>query len=473
MMKNFLAKMGLKTKLILTMSSIFILFSLALFIISQNAQRRLIKEMEENIDDLTKAIQVSVEKLTSEEQKKPEILKDLIMRFKKKGINEISILSESREIIASTNPKKIGIVAKSTKDSDFLIKAELGVKSKEEYIKTINVPIIIGDENYGYINIVMHLENLTDVQKRNFYLRLFTTLLIFIFGTIIIIYLADKYTKPVHMIVDATKRVSKGDLTPINIDLSLGPEIKELVVNFNEMIEKLKERQNLEKKIKEMEHIYQIGQLSSAIAHEIKNPLNFINLAIDQIKDELKQINVESKTFELLKSVGSEIDRINNMVQHFLEYGRPLKLNMEYINLFELFEDIEKIIKTKTDDLNIKIEINIDKGINFLGDKEKLAGCFLNLFLNAIDSIKSDGHIIVTGVKKNDRITINFKDTGQGIPEMIADKIFEPYFSSKDTGMGLGLAFTKKILVEHGGDIYLNKEYKNGAEFIISIPTNI
>lgn len=473
MFKNTKINMGLKTKLILTMLSIFILFSLALFLINQNAQRRLIKEMEENIDELTKAIQVSVEKLTSSEEKSSEMLEELIKKFKKKGINEISILSESREILASTNPKKVGLNVKSAKDSDFLIKAELGVKSKEEYLKTITVPIIIGDENYGYINIVMHLENLTDIQKRNFYLRLFTTLLIFIFGTVIIIYLADKYTKPIHMIVDATKRVSKGDLSPINIDLTLGPEIKELVVNFNEMIEKLKERQNLENKIKEMEHTYQIGQLSSAIAHEIKNPLNFITLAIDQIKDELKQTNLENKTFELLKSVGNEIDRINNMVHHFLEYGKPLKLNMEYINLLQLIEDIEKIIKTKTDDLNINIKLNVDRNINFLGDKEKLAGCFLNLFLNSIDSIKSDGFIIITGIKKNDKIIIKFRDTGHGIPEMIADKIFEPYFSSKDTGMGLGLAFTKKILNEHGGEIWLNKEYKNGAEFIISIPTNI
>jgi nitrogen fixation/metabolism regulation signal transduction histidine kinase len=473
MIKNLFSKMGLKTKLILTMSSIFILFSIALFIISQNAQKRLINEMEENIDDLTKAIQVSVEKLTSEEQKNPEALKELIMRFKKKGINEISILSESREIIASTNPKKIGLIAKNPKDSDILIKAELGVKSKEEYLKTINVPIIIGDEHYGYINIAMHMENLTEVQKRNFYLRLFTTMLIFSIGTIIIIYLADKYTKPIHLIVDATQRVSKGDLSPINIDISLGPEIKELVVNFNEMIEKLKEQQNLENKIKEMEHIYQIGQLSSAIAHEIKNPLNFINLAIDEVKDELKQSNITDKPLELLNSVGKEIDRINNMIQHFLEYGKPLKLNMEYINLLDLFIDIIKIIKTKTDDLKIQIVLDIDKNINFLGDKEKLAGCFLNLFLNAIDSIKSNGSIIITGNKKNDKIIISFKDTGHGIPDTIVDKIFEPYFSSKDTGMGLGLAFTKKILLEHGGDILLNREYKDGAEFIVSLPVNI
>ncbi|MCX7770327.1 MAG: HAMP domain-containing histidine kinase [Proteobacteria bacterium] len=473
MIKFLIGKMGLKTKLILTMTSLFILSSIALFIISQNAQKRLIQEMEENIDELTKAIQISVEKLTSEEQKNPEILKDLIMRLKKKGINEISILSESKEIIASTNPKKVGLIAKSIKDSDFLIKAELGVKTKEEYMKTINVPIIIGDEHYGYINIVMHMENLTEVQKRNFYLRLFMTLIIFSLGTLIIIYLADKYTKPVHMIVEATQRVSKGDLSPINVDISLGPEIKELVINFNQMIEKLKERKNLENKIKEMEHIYQIGQLSSAIAHEIKNPLNFINLAIDQVKDELKETKIESKTIELLESVGKEIDRINNMVIHFLEYGKPLKLNMEYLNLFQLFKDIENIIKPKVEDLNINIEMNIDKDINILGDKEKLAGCFINLFLNSIDSIKSNGLIIVNTSKKHDKIYISFKDSGAGIPDIISDKIFEPYFSSKDTGMGLGLAFTKKILLEHGGDIWLNKEYKKGAEFIITIPANI
>lgn len=470
---SLLKNIGLKGKLIITMTTLFIISSLMLFLISQNAQKRLIKEMEENIEDLTKAIQISVEKLTSGEEKNPEKLKELIMRFKKKGINEISILSESHEIIASTNPKKVGKITKNLKDTDFLIRAELGTKSPQESLKEINVPIIIGDENYGYINIIMHLESLTNITKKNFYIRLFSTLVIFIFGTIIIIFLAERYTKPIQKIIDATQKISSGELNPIQIDSSLGPEIKELIINFNDMITKLRERQVLEKKIKEMEHIYQIGQLSSAIAHEIKNPLNFLNLAINEIKDELKEGNFTNNTIELLSSVESEIERINNMVINFLEYGRPLKLDLSYINLKELFLDFDKLIKTKAEGQNIDVIYNIDENINFIGDREKLTGCFLNLFINSIESIKNNGIIQIDAKVENNVITISFKDNGQGVPENMHDRIFEPYFSSKDTGLGLGLAFTKKILVEHGGDIWLNKEYKNGAEFIITLPVNL
>lgn len=472
---SFFKKFGLKGKLILTMTTLFVVSALVLFFISQDAQKRLILEVEDNIDDLTNAIQFSVEKLTSEGKSDPKALRDLILKFKKKGINEISILSESREIIASTNPKKVGALVKPPKESEILIKAELGKKSFEETIKLITVPIIIGDENYGYINIVMHLENLKKIQQRNFYIRLFATLFIFVAGTIIIIFVANKYTQPIQKIVDVTKRISQGDLTPVDIDTSLGPELKDLVFNFNDMINKLRERKILEKKIEEMEHMFQIGQLSSAIAHEIKNPLNFINLAIGQIKDEINQSDSTSLSHlvPLLNSLEEETNRINNLVVNFLEYGRPLKLHMEYLKLKELFDDIHTLIKTNLEDLNIKTKYNLSDNIMLLGDREKLLGCFLNLFLNSIESIKKDGYIEIDVEVEKDKINIHFKDTGGGIPESIADKIFEPYFSSKSTGMGLGLAFTKKILVEHGGNIWLNKSYKDGAEFIISLPFNL
>lgn len=186
------------------MMLLFIPSSLVLFIISQNAQKKL------NIDDLTKAIQVSVQKLTSENEIDVYKMKELIKNLKRKGINEISILSENKEIIASSNPKKIGLKAtKNVKSSDFLIKAELGQKSDSESVKEFSIPIIISNENYGYINIVKHLDSLTKIQKKNFLISLSSTLIIFLIGTVIIILLANRYTSPIQEIVDATKKIAK------------------------------------------------------------------------------------------------------------------------------------------------------------------------------------------------------------------------------------------------------------------------
>jgi len=129
------------------------------------------------------------------------------------------------------------------------------------------------------------MDTFTNLQQKHSYLRMVTTLIIFTIGTLLIILLASQYVRPINKIVEATVKVSSGQLVPIDKSkLSLSPEIEILVENFNDMVTKLKERIEIEKKLEEMEHMYKVGQLSSAIAHEIKNPLNFINLTVNQVK---------------------------------------------------------------------------------------------------------------------------------------------------------------------------------------------
>lgn len=465
--------LGLRSKLILTMMMLFIMSSFVLFLISQNAQKKLIKEFEDNIDDLTKAIQVSVQKLTSEEAIDTQKMEELIKNLKRKGINEISILSENKEIIASSNPKKIGMkITKSTKDTDFLIKAELGSKGENESLKEFNIPIIIGNENYGYINIIMHLDSLSKIQKRNFYIRLTLTLIIFLTGTILIIFLANRYTSPIHEIVDATKKVANDQLVTLPIEKNTSPELKELIINFNDMVQKLSERKVMEQKIKEMENLFKVGQISSAIAHEIKNPLNFMSLAVAQIIEEANKLgNVDF--IPLLNTLMEEIKKLNSLITNFLDYGRPLKLKMEHFNLIDIFKDLLLLMRHNLNEQNISVELICSEDIEIIADKEKLSGCFLNLFLNSIEAIKENGKITITINKTKNKITVSFKDTGAGIPQSIQDKIFEPYFTSKNTGMGLGLSFTKKILLEHGGNIWLNNTSDKGTEFLIELPQNI
>lgn len=471
---NFIKAMGLKSKLILTMMLLFILSSLVLFLISQNAQKKLISEFEDNIDDLTKAIQVSVQKLTSEEQIDAKKMEELIKNLKKKGINEISILSEDREIIASSNPKKVGLaVKKNLKESDFLIKAELGQRGENESIKEFNIPIIIGNENYGYINIVMHIDSLSKIQKKNFYIRLSSTLIIFLIGTAFIIFLANRYTKPIHEIVDATKKIAKDELITLPLDKTTSPELRELIINFNDMVKKLSERKMLEGKIKEMEHLFQVGQISSAIAHEIKNPLNFMSLAVGQIIDEANKTSIAKDFLPLLTALDEEIKKLNSLITNFLDYGRPLKLKMEHFKFFNIFNDLILVMQNSLNEQKVTVHLSGDDTIEIIGDKEKLSACFLNLFLNSIEAMKNGGVITVFVKRLKEKVIVTFCDTGSGIPESIKDKIFEPYFTSKNTGMGLGLAFTKKIILEHGGSIWLNSTSEDGTEFIIELPTNL
>ncbi len=474
MFKNSITPLGLKSKLILTMMLLFILSSLVLFIITQNAQKKLIKEYEENLDDLTKAIQVSVQKLTSDEQIDPGKMEELIKNLKRKGINEISILSENEEIIASSNPKKIGLKPKKgTREGDFLIKAELGQKGADESIKELNIPIIIGNENYGYINIIMHLDNLSKIQKKNFFLRLSGTILIFSIGTAIIIFLANRYTGPIQEIVDATKKVAKEEFIQLPVKENTSPELKELILNFNDMVKKLAERKSMEQKINEMEHMFQVGQVSSAIAHEIKNPLNFMSLAVGEIINEARKNKETTEFLPLLTALEEEIKKLNSLVTNFLDYGRPLKLKLEHFKLKNLLNDILLLIKSKLEEQKIEVKIECKEEIELIADREKLSACFFNLFLNSMDAIEEGGTIEIKIEKTEKNVRVYFKDSGHGIPVGIQDKIFNPYFTSKETGMGLGLPFAKKILLEHGGNIWPNSSSDHGTEFILELSANI
>lgn len=462
---------SLRTKLIFLMVFLYLLVVISLFIIGQISQHALNKEINDNIEDLTKAIQFSVQNLTSEGVDSQTQIEEIVKKFRKRGVSEISILSEDKEIIASSNPKKVGTTVNKKSGTNFLIKAELGTKAPDEKLKEINIPIIIGDEKYGYVDLIFHMDTFTDLQKRHLYMRIVATLIIFSAGTFLIIFLASQYVRPINEIVAATMRVSSGKLVPIDKSkLSLSPEIEILVENFNDMVTKLKERIEIEKKLEEMEHMYKVGQLSSAIAHEIKNPLNFINLTVNQVKDEIMDTYHNKPLANLLIMVEDEIKRINDLLVNFLEYGKPLKLNFKMVNVDELFENLKNIISVKLLDRNISLKIETDNNIMIKCDYDKMLGCFINLVINAIESIEKNGEIKINAFKSGNMVVFHVSDNGKGVPDNIKTKLFDPYISTKSTGMGLGLSFTKRIIEEHRGRIYLNEDYKDGADFVIEVP---
>ncbi|MGC8767776.1 ATP-binding protein [Calditerrivibrio sp.] len=461
----------LRGRLIFLMLFLYVLIAISLFVISQQSQKALIDEINDNIEDLTKAIQISVQNLTSENLDSQNQVEELVKKFRKKGVTEVSILSDEREILASSDPKKVGKHINKNINTDFLIKAELGSKSLNEKIKEINLPIIIGDEKYGYVNLVLHLDTYTEIQKKHFKMRLIITLGIFFVGTILIVILATQYVKPINKLVESTIKVSNGELVPIQISgLNATPEIRLLVNNFNDMIVKIKERFELEKQLEEMSHLYKVGQLSSAIAHEIKNPLNFINLAINQVKDELKEKNYDPNLINMLKMVEDEVKRISDLLVNFLEYGKPIRLEWQRCSIKEIMDSLYKIVYLKMKDSEIKLLFDIPEDFIFNCDKEKIMGGLLNLLINSVESIGKKGEIKVRAHREGNSVFIEVLDNGKGIPQSIKERIFEPYVSTKSTGMGLGLAFTRRIIEEHGGKIYLDDSYKDGAKFVIELP---
>ena len=217
-----------------------------------------------------------------------------------------------------------------------------------------------------------------------------------------------------------------------------------------------------------------VGRLASAIAHEIRNPLNYINLTLDHLRakfaptDETKQKDFEKMTAQLKTEVG----RINHQISDFLRYSRPTKLNIQAIEPRQVVKESLRIIEPQAEDQNIKISVVEREDVpKISGDAEVLRSVFSNLFINALQAMEKDGGKLNVVISPDaESVKIEIVDTGGGIPAENLDKIFEPYFSTKETGTGLGLAIVKKIVDDHSGTIEVESHLNEGTKFTVKLP---
>ncbi len=457
------------------MLSLLVLAMLTLFTLNQYAQNDLVKEIQESSQEISKAVQMSIEDLTSEAE--TSRLNEYLSKAREKGINEINIINSEGEIIDSSDPEKIGKKREIKKlEKGVHAAPTLGrsasILSQKPY--EVVVPVIVGDEHLGYVQINMLLDNIRDIQHANFIRRLFATCMVFAVGIALTIILARHYTDPIQQLVGDFKRVSAGDLS-MSSPVNSHDEIGELADGFNNMVEKLREREALEKRLYEAEHLSRVGQLASGIAHEIRNPLNYISLAIDHLKTEILPNcgNKGAELTELTEKIKEEVRRANYMVLNFMNYGRPLKLRQALTPYNEILSKVLPLISDRMSEQNIRVVQEISADLPPLWvDQELLRNCILNFINNAAQAMDNGGSICLGASfdAENNRARLTFSDQGKGIQPDDINKIFQPYFTTKDVGIGLGLAITERIIKEHGGEISVESSPGQGTTFTVTLP---
>jgi signal transduction histidine kinase len=464
--------MKLNTKLVITMLSLLVLAMLTLFILNQYAQTDLVNEIQDSSQEISKAIQMSIEDLTSNAE--TSRLTDYLAKAREKGINEINIINTEGEIIDSSDPDKIGKKRelKKLEKGIHAVQRPVGgaVLSQKPY--EVVVPVIVGDEQLGYVQINMLLDNIRDIQRANFIRRLFATGMVFTVGIALIIFLARRYTTPIQNLVEDFKRISAGDLS-VTIPVESDDEIGEMAEGFNNMVEKLREREALEKRLYEAEHLSRVGQLASGIAHEIRNPFNYISLAIDHLKTEMLPCcgDKSSELEELTDKIKEEVRRANYMVVNFMNYGRPLKLRRAVVVYPELLAKVLPVLQNRLAEQHITIAQQLPHDLPTLWiDGELFRNCILNFITNAAQAMPDGGTITLGAHFDGMQVTLTFTDQGSGIAPEDIGKIFQPYFTTKDVGIGLGLAITDRIIKEHGGQIEIESTVGIGTTIRVSLP---
>jgi len=469
--KDYLLNLSLNKKLIGMMLFLsLILVSVLTFLYSQS-EKMVFKEFENQTADLSKAIQVGVEEVTSRGYTDQMRLQTYLKKLNTKGVKEISIISTKDEIIASTNPTTVGEQV-GPKKKERIIKAELGDPvSKEGKVYNVILPVVAGNEHYGYIHLKINVEDFSEILKNNAIKRIVAISLVFGLGIILAVVLSWMYTKPIHNVVNAARNVAAGDLTS-ELRADRKDEIGELTQTFNFMVQKLREQRALEEKLREAEHLSGIAQLAKGIAHEIRNPLNFISLSIDHLRKKYSpQSRDDKEQFEsLIISIKHEIQRLNKLVGDFLDYGKPLRLNLQAINIISLIDEVIALVRAKAEKDGIAIHYHNGELPILSVDPEFIKTCIFNVVLNAFQAMPDGGDLTVSTNTVNGKAFITVSDTGVGVSRENIQKLFDPFFSTKSTGLGLGLAMTKRVVEEHGGKVDFQSVEGKGSTITISLP---
>ncbi|HVP36358.1 MAG TPA: ATP-binding protein [Terriglobales bacterium] len=224
-----------------------------------------------------------------------------------------------------------------------------------------------------------------------------------------------------------------------------------------------------QQQLAQAEKLAALGQLSAVIAHEVNNPLGIIKNYLAILSQSIKK---NDECWQHLKVVKEEVDRIARIIKQLLDFYHPKSENKNPTDIGFLLEDTLTFVKEQFSKNKIQIVEKIASDLPMVeAFPDELRQVFLNLLMNSRDSMPKGGKIEVSARLENDKLEIEFKDTGSGIEEKDLHRIFEPFYTTKDKGSGLGLWITNEIIKRHGGEIKVkNREDRKGTCFNLILP---
>jgi signal transduction histidine kinase len=229
------------------------------------------------------------------------------------------------------------------------------------------------------------------------------------------------------------------------------------------LIRSIKKGFQLQTQINNQEHLVKLGEMAASVAHELRNPLGIIKGTHSLIEKKYGTQEDEFFTF-----IPAELDRLNGLIEEFLLFARNKPLDIQPVDLEKL---LEKIKLGFSDKKQLKIEVNLGKNIPSLKtDSSLLEQILLNIIKNSAQAVNYKGNILLTVRHSDKKLNIQIIDNGLGIKSDIMDRIFEPFFSTKEEGSGLGLSITKKLVEQLQGEILIHSQSNQGTTVTILLP---
>jgi signal transduction histidine kinase len=474
-----------RTRLVLVMFLITASTSAILMVAYVQHNRRIKAYVAGQTSDLLEIIALTQAAISPKLDRR-QALSEYQSKLKNAGLSSIAVLSPSGEVVASTNPHQIGTKVKlrrrktKTQEGPIQITAQLrdidtDTQAGQQHYD-IRFPIIQGDKLFGYVQVGGEMDEVGAMLNHVYFLWLVWILVTMIAGMFAIVYLTFRFTRPIDQLVEGANQVAQGNLY-VSIPEGGTDEMGLLARTFNQMAERLRDARELQKRLNEAEKSSLLGHFASTVAHEVRNSLNFLNLSIDQIRAK-RWLTDETPGRELrgsLANMKDEITRLNRLVNDFLVVGRQTPPQIAPCDLKATVEQAVGLVEKQAKAQDIRIVSSLPPDLPVLrADAAQLKTCFLNILTNSVQAMPHGGSIYIETRQLPDgdagpRLQLRFRDTGPGIPEEDREKIFAPYFSTKVTGFGLGLAITRKIVEDHGGRVFVARKSAPGTEMVVEL----
>ena len=228
------------------------------------------------------------------------------------------------------------------------------------------------------------------------------------------------------------------------------------------------ERLRLEEKLRQAEHLSAIGGMTAGVSHEIRNPLGIIKSSAQLLKKKMIKLDPNNKIPDIIVE---ESTRLNYIITDFLDFAKPRLPDLRPCNLDEVIEKNLIFLASQIQDAKINIITNYQPDMpEIMADTAMLYQSFLNILLNAFHALKENGTITISTWSDPDLIHVCFTDNGEGISEEVLKKIWTPFFTTKDTGTGLGLGIVRNIIEAHKGQIHISHAVPSGTKVEIVLP---
>jgi two-component system, NtrC family, sensor histidine kinase HydH len=222
----------------------------------------------------------------------------------------------------------------------------------------------------------------------------------------------------------------------------------------------------LEERLRRSERLAGLGQLAAGVAHEIRNPLSSIKGFATILANRFRE---GDRSREVADVMVQEVERLNRVVTELLDYARPIELQKRSVSCREFIQDSIRLIEKDASHVGVKISLSVEpEDLHLEVDPDRFSQVLLNLYLNAIQAMDGGGTLEIGAFRKADHVVLRISDTGAGISAEHLPHVFDPYFTTKPQGVGLGLANVHKFVEAHGGTVKVTSQPGQGTSFILT-----